>query len=266
MIDDKYISLVTEYLEGTLSETDRIQLQSLIDRNEIDILDLVDLERIYKQAGSLEVPEPGQRVHDRFYRFLEESEHSKSTQSPNKSLLIPKLSKNKVWFNYLAIAASLVVGIFIGDIWNPMSDQDEKIDLLSAEVTQMREVLMISLLQNDSPVERLRAVNISQQIPETDNRLVEALLNTLNTDSNVNVRVAAINALVERGGDPSVRQGLIESISSQTSPLVQIALADAMITLQESEAVMEFEILLAQTDQMDASVRTKLENTILALK
>lgn len=265
MINEKYTDLVTGYLEGTLSEVDRVQLQNLIDTGEIDILELVDLERIYKYSGSIETPEPGQRVHDRFYRFLE------SEQSPMGKLASINfggklhLSPSK-WFTYAAIAASLIIGIMIGDFWNPVSNSDEKIDLLSKEVTQMREVLMISLLQNDSPVERLRAVNLSQEIPETDDRLIEALLNTLNNDRNVNVRVAAINALIERGTNPTVRKGLIDSISNQSSPLVQIALADAMITLQASDSATEFERLLAETEEMDASVRTKLENTILALK
>lgn len=265
MIKEKHSHLVTGYLDGTLSEVDRIQLQHLIDKGEIDILDLVDLERIYKHSGSIVVPEPGQRVHDRFYRFIEiEKSNLEKTTSPFWGGKFQLGSSS--WFSYAAVAASLILGIMIGDYWNPVSNRDDKIDLLSEEVTQMREVLMISLLQNDSPVERLRAVNLSQQIPETDDRLVEALLNTLNNDRNVNVRVAAINALVDRGANPSVREGLIESISNQTSPLVQIALADAMITLQASDSATEFERLLAETEGMDASVRIKIENTILALK
>ncbi len=265
MIHEKHTHLITGYIEGSLSETDRIQLQSLIDQGEIDILDLVDLERIYKQVGSIDVPEPGQRVHNNFYRFLD---HTINDQTKNTSHFNPinKFLNSRSAWSFAAAAACLLIGILIGDLWNPVSDRDEKIDLLSSEVTQMREVLMISLLQNESPVERLRAVNISQQIPETDNRLVEALLNTLNNDTNVNVRIAAINALVDRGENPFVRKGLIESISSQTSPLVQIALADAMITLQASDSATEFELLLAKNDQMDSSVRTKLENTIMALK
>lgn len=265
MISDKHIHLVTGYIEGSLSETDRIQLQSLIDRGEVDILDLVNMEKVYKQIGSIEVPKPGQRVHDNFYRFLDaqvKEQRSKSTGSGFKQTL----SRIQPLWSYVVAAACLVIGIFIGDLWNPFSDNEGKIDQLSTEVTQMREVLMISLLQNDSPVERLRAVNISQQISKTDDRLVEALLNTLNNDTNVNVRVAAINALVDRGTDPLVRKGLIQSIAHQSSPLVQIALADAMITLQAPDSAIEFERLLAETDQMDESVRLKLENTILALK
>lgn len=265
MINEKHTTLITGYLEGTLSEVDRIQLQKLIDEGDIDILELVELERIYKYSGSIIAPDPGQRVHDRFYRFLE-TEQSKLVKNTSPFSGKRYQFNQSTWISYAAVAASLILGIMIGDFWNPVSNRDEKIDLLSEEVTQMREVLMLSLLQNDSPVERLRAVNLSQQIPETDDKLVEALLNTLNNDRNVNVRVAAINALLDRGANPSVREGLIESISHQTSPLVQIALADAMISLQASDSASEFERLLAETDEMDASVRIKIENTILALK
>ena len=265
MNQDLHINLVTSYLDGTLSEADRQQLQSLIDSGEIDVLDLVDLEKIYRDAGSIKVPEPGPRMHDRFYAMLDKETRNQPTKRSSKHGSLTNLHFPS-WFQYAAVAATLLVGVLIGDLFAPFSDRDERIDLLSSEVTQMREVLMISLLQNDSPVERLRAVNISQQIPTSEDRVIEALLHTLNTDSNVNVRMAAVNALVERGNNPEVRRGLIESITLQDSPLVQITLADAMIALQEPSAAPEFEKLLAVSDQMDANVRTKLENTILTLK
>ena len=264
MNQELHINLVTGYLDGTLSEADRQQLQSLIDSGDIDVLDLVDMEKIYRDAGSIDVPAPGPRMHDRFYAMLDKE---------SKKQPVPRISKNGLhnihfpsWLQYAAVAATLAVGVLIGDLFAPFSDRDERIDLLSSEVTQMREVLMISLLQNDSPVERLRAVNISQQIPTSEDRVVEALLHTLNTDSNVNVRMAAVNALVERGNNPEVRRGLIESIAQQQSPLVQITLADAMVALQEPSAAPEFEKLLAVSDQMDTNVRTKIENTILTLQ
>ena len=265
MNQELHINLVTGYLDGTLSEADRQQLQSLIDSGDIDVLDLVDMEKIYRDAGSIDVPAPGPRMHDRFYAMLDKE--SKKQPAPRTSKQgFHNILHFPSWLQYAAVAATLVIGVLIGDMFAPFSDRDERIDLLSSEVTQMREVLMISLLQNDSPVERLRAVNISQQIPTSEDRVVEALLHTLNTDSNVNVRMAAVNALVERGNNPEVRRGLIESIAQQQSPLVQITLADAMVALQEPSAAPEFEKLLAVSDQMDTNVRTKIENTILTLQ
>ncbi len=266
MIQDEYLELVTGYLEGTASDIDRIQLQALIDAGKIDVLDLVEMERLYKSCCDFDTPEPGQRVHDRFYSMLDNEQIKMNKLKSNSPITFIGTHNWNSWMQAAAAAALLIIGLLIGDKFTPFSNQDTKMDQLSSEVAQMREILMISLLQNDSPVERLRAVNISQQIPNTEYRLVEALLNTLNYDSNVNVRVAAVNALIDRGYEPSVRKGLIESIPNQNSPLVQIALADAMLILQEPQAVIYFENLLVNSNDMDSGVRTKLENTILALK
>lgn len=266
MIQDEYLDLVTGYLEGTASDIDRIQLQALIDAGKIDVLDLVEMERIYRTCCDFDTPDPGQRVHDRFYSMLDNEQRKMNSLKPGNSMSVAGVRISQIWMQIAAAAAILVLGLLMGDRFTPFSNQESKIDHLSAEVAQMREILMISLLQNESPVERLRAVNISQQIPTTESRLVEALLNTLNFDANVNVRVAAVNALIERGYDPDVRKGLIESIPKQNSPLVQIALADAMLILQEPQAVSHFENLLVNSNDMDSGVRSKLENTILALK
>ena len=40
MIDEKYINLVTAYLDNSITSKERIQLNKLIDKGEIDIHDL----------------------------------------------------------------------------------------------------------------------------------------------------------------------------------------------------------------------------------
>jgi len=68
-------------------------------------------------------------------------------------------------------------------------------------------------------------------------RVTTALFKTLNEDSNVNVRLAALEALKPYVADDTVRQQLIASIAYQRSPLVQLALADLMVAIQEKKSV-----------------------------
>jgi hypothetical protein len=83
----------------------------------------------------------------------------------------------------------------------------------------------------------------------------------LNTDTNVNVRLAAVTSLSKYVENPKVREGLVMSITKQESPLVQIALADLMVTLKEKKSINSMETLLQQPD-INIHVKQKLEESI----
>lgn len=265
MIDEKYIDLVTAYLQDTLNTEQRIELNQLIEQGEIDIVDIKEMELLYERMGTIKTPGPDSALRDRFYAMLEEE---KVRHGTNLSHRIPEwITPHRKRFEFRQLAYALgifLAGLLIGGIYAPISNQDEQIDRLTSEVYRMREMMMISLLDNSSPFERLRAVNISNEIGSVDDRVVNALLHTLNNDSNVNVRVAAVNALVQHASNPAVRKGLVNSISLQESPIVQAALADAMLALHEKQSVDEFKKLLEQ-NELDKNVRNKLEKTIAAL-
>ena len=264
MIDEQHIDLVTAYLQGTISSEEREKLNHLIDEGEIDILDIKEMEMLYKKMGNIPAEQPSENMREQFYLMLEEEKSKQQTPITNQvSGWIQKMA-DRLEPKQLAYAACIVIGMLIGNWATPFSNYNNQLDSLSSEVSQMREVMMLSLLDNSSPTERLKAVNISSEIKSADQQIVDALLKTLNNDSNVNVRLATIEALINHESDPRVREGLVNSIAMQESPLVQSALADAMIILQEKRSVDEFKRLL-ERNGLDTGVRDKLENTIAAL-
>jgi HEAT repeat protein len=97
-----------------------------------------------------------------------------------------------------------------------------------------------------------------------DKEVIDALLATLNNDDNVNVRLSTLDALTRLANHPEVRQGLIHSITQQESPLMQSAIADVMLKLQERRSVQSFKELLKQKN-LDHGVRDKINETIHSL-
>ncbi|MDR9366794.1 MAG: HEAT repeat domain-containing protein [Balneolaceae bacterium] len=265
MIDEKYIDLVTAYLQNDLNTDQQKKLDELIESGKIDLLDLKEMEIMIGKMDSLDTPKPRSAMRDRFYTMLDEEKEAQTVSWSHKLNGWMVEQKQRFQLRYLVyIAAVFLAGLMIGDLYAPISNQDEQIEQLMSEVSQMREVMMISLLDNSSPTERLKAVNISNEIRSVDERVVNALLKTLNNDSNVNVRLAAVDALTSHANNPAARSGLINSIAQQESPIVQAALADAMLALQERQSVDEFKKLLSR-DELDSNVRNKLENTIAEL-
>jgi len=57
----------------------------------------------------------------------------------------------------------------------------------------------------------------------------------------VDVRLAALDSLRRYGDDPRVRRGILEALLPKQSPLVQIALIDALVELHDTDAVSHIE-------------------------
>lgn len=265
MIDEKYIDLVTAYIDNSITAGQREELNRLIDEGEIDILDVKEMEMTWQKIGRIPSAEPAADMQKNFYRMLEE-EKQKQPASPNNTFADRLASlRQRLEMRQLAYALGVfLVGMLVGNWVTPFNNYREQLSELSTEVSQMREVMMLSLLDNASATERLKAVNISTDVRSADNRVIEALLKTLNNDPNINVRLATIEALLRHATNPLVREGMVNAIAGQESPLVQVALADAMITLQERSAIPEFRDLL-EKNGLDQNARDKIENTIAAL-
>jgi len=138
-------------------------------------------------------------------------------------------------------AAMLVVGVYAGSMARtpaaepaaPAADLSE----LRRELHDMREMLTLSLMQQQSAAERLRGVSGSNQIEQPGGEIVRALLDTLLHDPNVNVRLASVDALRRFAGQAVVQQGTVEALGESSFPLVQIAVIDLMVETKDRQAV-----------------------------
>ena len=87
--------------------------------------------------------------------------------------------------------------------------------MLGQEVSDLKELMMLSLLEKESATERLKAVSLTQEMDQASQKVTSALLQTLNNDDNVNVRLAALDALKPYSSDGNVRAG-IDTFHCQT--------------------------------------------------
>jgi len=78
------------------------------------------------------------------------------------------------------------------------------------------------------------------------------------------VRLAALEVLKRYSKSSEVRAQLIESIAFQDSPLVQIAMAELMVTIQEKKSVDALKQLL-QNENTPKEIKTKISESIKVL-
>jgi hypothetical protein len=157
---------------------------------------------------------------------------------------------------FAAAAAVLVLGVGIGRQTMPPPAVDPQLAMLRDELRDMRQMVTLSLLQQQSASERLKGVSFTTQMEQPGSEVTAALLDTLMHDPNVNVRLSTIDALKRFAARDSVRRGVIDSLPRQTSPLVQIALIDFVVEASGRDAADTLRRLSADP-MLDKAVRAR---------
>lgn len=267
MRDEKHMELIAGYFQGALDDRQEAELRALVAQGLILEHELQGLEQLHDRLSELPEPEPGPKLKANFYEMLHaHKQREQQGRAWFDSLRAWFIGKNQGQMTRQS-AYTLVIlalGAGLGFWFSPARHYQTQLTQLTEEVQQMREMMMLTLLEQPSATDRLKAVNISSDPKSTDSKVIEALLKTLNHDPNVNVRLATIEALYPHTGNPVVREGLIQSISQQESPLVQMALADMMVALQEKKSVEHLRQLLHRED-LNVTVQTKVQESINVL-
>ncbi|TLV03042.1 zf-HC2 domain-containing protein [Dyadobacter luticola] len=226
-------------------------------------------KQLWANLGKMRVPEPEESMRVNFYQMLDEfKEAEKEKESFSLQYIIEKIREFVLpqWTIQVAFSLLLVgLGWVIGRKTSPETTKavayKEQIETLASQVEDMKSTMMLSLIENPSATERLRAVSYTSDIENADERVIEALFTTLNNDDNDNVRLVTLEALTQYADNPAVREGLVKSLLVQDSPMVQVGLADIMVKLQEKRSVKVLRKLLKKEGLNDL-VKTKIEQSI----
>ena len=157
---------------------------------------------------------------------------------------------------FAAAAALLVLGVALGRQLTPAPTVDPQIAGMREELRDMREMVTLSLLQQQSASERLKGVGYSSQLDQPGNEVTAALVDALMHDPNDNVRLSAVDALKRFASHDEVRRGAVEALSRQTSPLVQLALIELILEVGGTDAAGALRQLSRDT-MVDEAVRAR---------
>ena len=229
-----------------------------VDQTESDALDAT-----WQMLGAIEAPAPdSERLRARLDAVIDAVEHT-------PVVVRPRVGQSYV-LHGLAAAALVVIGIGIGwyaaggsarfggpeKVRPASTDSASEIAAMRNELHDLREMVSLSLMQQQSASERLKGVTWTGQLDRPSSEVVSALLDALMHDPNVNVRLATIDSLERFASRDDVRRGTIEAVERQPSPLVQIALIDFMVKTNERESAATLR-RLSQDPQVNDAVRAR---------
>lgn len=259
-LDKKEVyELIAKYNEGLADPAEIKMIEKMIEAGVIHLTDLHELDQLNEQVMQMEGPAPTLRVDDQFYKVL--VEEKKKLRHVKHAFTLPEWS---TLFPRLAFAmVILVIGFAAGYLFTSPS-QNSEVHELTQEVSDLKEMMMFSLLEKESATDRLKAVNLTSGMSNVSQKVTSALFQTLNNDENVNVRLAALEALMPYVKDSAVREGLVQSISHQDSPMVQVALAELMVSIVEKKSVTELQKII-DNQRTPADVKSKIQESIRVL-
>ena len=256
MEKQKIDELVAKYNEGLADPAEILALEKLIEEGEVGLTQLHELRAFDEKILRVDEGAPSLRLDDQFYAMLGDGKRKtagSTFQWPTWSFLMPRL----------AIGSVLLFMGFAGGYWLQRPAGGD-VSALTHEVGELKEMVMLSLLEKESASDRLRAVSLTSEMNQVSDNVSKALFMTLNSDPNVNVRLAALEALIPFVSQGGVREGLIRSIALQDSPLVQLNLAELMAAIQERKSVSELQKIV-DNDTTPTEVKDKIKKSIEVL-
>jgi anti-sigma factor RsiW len=259
MSKEKHIvSLVPDFLMGSFNESERQTIQSHLNSCPACRREYESLSMLWNALGNLPEEKPSPAMAERFNAMLAAYEqgirHGESRWSLLQSLnaFFDRFWPKQPAIQFALTLAMLVTGLVVGSrfenrvsaVGGDSAKSDTELAQLRGEVHAMSRMLAVSLLQQQSAGDRIKGVSWTERLVQPDDQIIGALIQTLNYDPTVNVRLAALDALIKFGNRSEIQQTFLESLKKQTSPLVQLALIDVVTELKVLDAVATFNEML----------------------
>src|SRR5690606_37480950 len=123
-----------------------------------------------------------------------------------------------------------------------------QITQLTEQSQELKTEMTLAMLDNRSASKRIQAVSYSEEINMPDNKILVAIIGRLHKDDNVNVRLAAAEALSRFQKNLLVKDAFIEALETEENPDVQIAVIQFLTYVKEKRSVAPMKKLLNQPE------------------
>jgi hypothetical protein len=260
-----------EILPDFLTDSGDPRQRSTVEKHMAECIDCRESYAIWKKLAQLPQEVPPVSMRTRFETMLNAYEEGRWEHDKLKSQrreIVPKglfggwLSMPAM--QLAAAAAILVMGIMVGRMTFPgqaISPEAKELAALHRELTDTKQLVALTLMQQQSASDRLQGVGYSMQVGHPDPEIVAALLHTLRHDNSVDVRLAALDSLRRYGDEPKVRRGLVDSLQTQQSAMVQASLVDTLVEMGEKSALPNIK-KLEESPNLNPTVKLRAQKGI----
>lgn len=245
-------SLLIEYIDGKLDRNATESIEQLLRTNEDAAKLHRDLQQVMYDLDGVHDVDPSPKLKAKFEAMLQ---REGSLVKTTRTLLF-----RPVFYQVAATVALLIVAVSAGYWISEYQNQQAEI----AKIKQENIELMAMIRNTTSAGQRILGVQAAYKSEEVTDEIIEALIATMNSDPNSNVRLAAIDALRKFDSEPAVRKALIASLNHQKDPVVQITLIQLMVEMKEKKAIQSLQKIL-EADESLPAVKDEAQAGLLTL-
>jgi len=238
-------NLLIDFIEEKIPEDIKVQIEEHLLTCKTCRTEHKQTRQLLDNMHVFEDMQPDEQLKVDFYTMLEkEKEQINNVSSCNSD----SQNQNKFSWNYVKYAASVIIllslGFFLGHNLQIRNQQSSEIAALRSELYSMQQTATMASLSHPTASQRLKAVNIINEQVEFDQKTINTLINTFKSDDNINVRMAAANALAKYSQYEDVRDEFINVLEKEEDPALQITLINLLTQMQEARAKKTFEKIL----------------------
>lgn len=244
MDTEKFETQIIDYIDGRLNDAERAEVEQELMRNNKAFTLYEQLKEVMHAMDRAEKYEPTAHLRQRFDEALR---GEMASSRPAKTIYF-----QPAFYRVAAAIALLIVGGGIGFWISKHNDQRQELQALAREMEATKHMMMALIDNQQSASQRIQGVNVAMSIESADDDVVQALIKRMNEDPNTNVRLAALEALSKFYNEPLVKKALIEGLSSQKDPVVQIALIQLMVKIKEKGIVTDLKRIVDDEETMEA--------------
>lgn len=244
MEKEKLENLLIDYIDGKLTEAERYTVDQELIANEESYRMYEQLKEVMHAMQTSARIEPSAKLKQGFDQLLQEE--IKLTNKGRTIFFQP------AFYRAAAAIALLIIGGGIGFWMSKQNDQLQEIVEIKKEMETTKRMMMSLIDNQQSASQRIQGVNVALTIQSADDDVVKALAQRMNDDPNTNVRLAALDALSKFHQEPAARKVLIEALSSQKDPMVQIALIQLLVRMKEKGVVNDLKKMVDDSGTMKA--------------
>lgn len=259
--------MMIDYLDLNLGDDARQEIERHLETCERCLDELKDTQEVLKAISKNEMEKPDDSLKINFYHMLH-SEIKKAEDRKTTSYSIPVTPwYSESRFRIAAAVALLICGTFIGMFIHTLSTgslASNEIKQLQTEVSDLKKNAMFTMLKEESSSDRIQAVSYAGELDKADDNVISVLVETLNNDKNVNVRMAAAYALAKFAYQKEVTDSLVKSLSLQTEPILQVTLINILAERKEKSAAGTVQKIIANKSTLK-EVRAVAENSLRVL-
>lgn len=244
---------LVDYLDGNLASEDHQTIEKHIQECPDCVRAVEETKILFGSFKEVPMIAPSDQLRERFAQQLEEEKELYRTSLSHTTMTSTTSTREFPWKTAFQIAASvlLLIGGYAMGSFRESVKTNSQITSLELQTSELKQGMMLAMLENRSVSKRIQAVNYSEDMPAPDTAVLDALIDRLHFDGSVNVRLAAAEALSKYMSNENVKKAFITSLTNEKNPNIQIAVMQFLVTIQDKRALAPMQQLLEHSETPD---------------